>query len=82
MVVGQGWYYSGQYYSPLAWKGTFSIDQADEASRSLSLPLDLREWEGRYPHDPDDTEEHKASGRVEGTLTTTDCPELEETPWF
>ncbi len=79
--VGYGWYYSGQYYSPLAWKGTFSIEPVSDG-RGLSVELDLREWEGRYPHDAGNTDEHKASGRVEGTITTQDCSAIEETPWF
>lgn len=79
--VGYGWYYSGQFYSPLAWKGTFSVVSTDE-DESLSIELDLREWEGRYPQDPDNTDEHKASGRVDGTITTVNCPVLEGTPWF
>jgi len=79
--VGVGWYYSGVYYSPLAWKGSFSISEVGSA-RDLEVEVDLREWEGRFPHDSVDTDEHKASGRVEGTITALDCPALEETPWF
>ncbi len=79
---GMGWYWSGDLFTPSAWKGTLSIAVRDEATRGLEVEMDLKEWRGTFPHDPDDTDEHLASGRIQGTLSTVNCGALSETAWF
>ena len=79
---GMGWYWSGDLFTPSAWKGTFSIAIQDEASRGLDVEMNLKEWRGTFPHDPADTDEHLASGRIEGTLSTVNCGAFSETAWF
>jgi hypothetical protein len=80
--LGMGWYWSGDLFTPSAWKGTFSIAVRNEESRGLDVEMDLKEWRGTFPHDPDDPDDHLASGRIEGTLSTVNCGALAETAWF
>ncbi len=78
---GERWYWTGDYYTASAWKGTMGLSEGDNAS--LDIPLELREYEGNFPLDEEEsTAEHKASGKLEGTLTTEHCEKLKKTSWF
>jgi hypothetical protein len=78
---GERWYWSEDYYTAAAWKGTlgFTVDENDV----ITVPTELREYEGNFPLDEDgSTEEHKASGKIMGTLITEHCEKLKNTSWF
>jgi len=78
---GERWYWSSDYYTTNAWKGTFSLNEGD--NRSITSTMELREFEGTFPLDEaGSTEEHKASGKITGTLQTEDCEKLSKTAWF
>ena len=78
---GERWYWSGDYYTAPAWKGTFSLKESQD--RSITSTIELREFEGTFPLDETgSTEEHKASGKLTGTLQTEDCEKLNKTAWF
>ena len=78
---GERWYWSGSYYTASAWKGSFGMT-VDDQDR-ITAPIELREYEGTFPLDESgSTEEHKASGKVEGTLVTEHCDKLKNTSWF
>jgi hypothetical protein len=78
---GERWYWSGTYYTASAWKGTFglTVDENDV----ITVPLELREYEGTFPlSESGSTQEHKASGKLAGTLKTEHCSKLSNTSWF
>ena len=78
---GERWYWGGDYYTAPAWKGTFSLQEAD--NQSIVSTMELREFEGTFPLDEDgSTEEHKASGKITGKLKTEHCEKLNKTAWF
>jgi len=78
---GERWYWSGDYYTAPAWKGTFSLQEADD--QSIVSTMELREFEGTFPLDENgSTEEHKASGKITGKLKTEHCEKLNKTAWF
>jgi hypothetical protein len=78
---GERWYWSGEYYTASAWKGTLglTVDENDV----ITAPIELREYEGTFPlSETGSTEEHKASGKIAGILTTEHCEKLSNTSWF
>ena len=78
---GERWYWSGDYYTASAWKGTLGLTEGE--NQSLTAPIELREYEGNFPLDEDGAaEEHKASGKLVGTLNTEHCEKLKNTSWF
>ena len=80
---GERWYWGGQYYTASAWKGSLGLTQGEGDDSSLTVPIELREYEGNFPLDESGSaEEHKASGKLEGTLITEHCSKLKKTSWF
>ena len=78
---GERWYWSEDYYTASAWKGTLGLTEGED--QSITAPIELREYEGNFPLDESGaTEEHKASGKLEGTLVTEHCEKLKNTSWF
>ena len=78
---GERWYWSGDYYTASAWKGTLGLSEGSD--QSINAPIELREYEGNFPLDESgSSEEHKASGKLEGTLVTEHCEKLKNTSWF
>ena len=78
---GERWYWSGNYYTASAWKGTLGLSEGSD--QSITAPIELREYEGNFPLDESGSaEEHKASGKLEGTLVTEHCEKLKKTSWF
>lgn len=78
---GERWYWSGEYYTASAWKGTLGLTEGE--NQSVNAPIELREYEGNFPlNEEGSAEEHKASGKLMGTLVTEHCEKLKNTSWF
>ncbi|MCK6522796.1 hypothetical protein L6R49_15310 [Myxococcota bacterium] len=78
----KGYYWTGDQYEAAAWKGTFSVAFTEEGGEGLSLEVELREWEGSFPYATDRPGEHKASGKVVGSIHTEHCPGFERSSLF
>ena len=78
---GEAWYWTGAYYRAKAWKGNFGFEEIEESG--LRVPIELREYEGSFPMEESGaSKQHKASGKVSGTLRTQHCGRLKNTAWF
>ena len=77
-----GYYWTGDQYEATAWKGTFYVGFVTNLSDDLGLEIDLREWEGTFPYSTERPGEHKASGKIEGSIHTEHCPGFERSPLF